>query len=509
MAHDVFVSHSSKDKPTADAVCAMLESQGIRCWVAPRDITPGMDWGEAIVEAVKGARVMVLVFSASANGSPQIKREVERAVNKGIPVIPLRIEDVAPTASLEYFISTPHWLDAFTPPLETHLRYLAQIIQQIVSAPRAKDSVVSPAGPVPGARTTAEPPAENQPAAEIKTRRPVRPIGFITAAAALLALLLAGWWFGIERPRREESQRQLEAERKTRIIAELEAARLAEEQGKMRAEMDAARRAEEQRQKTAAAAKFADEQRQADLAARQAVEKQEAEKAAKLAQEKQMAEANAAAVAAAEAARIAAAKKEPDAVPIKTALAENQNGIQSVREAVAPEPSAMKKPPTVFELVQEANRSLGEESKGNLFYARSERSVGELTPSIWKLGFYDPATMLKVTELRFRSGTKSDVTRPAAVLEMYNPQKILDPKKLNVDSDRALQTAAKDPSLKNLTLRTSEMKLESMDGLPVWRIKLWARRIRNPSESAEVGEIWISSDDGKVIRSTLNPRRAE
>src|SRR6266566_1560312 len=139
MAHDVFVSYSSKDKPTADAVCAMLESKGLRCWLAPRDILPGSDWGESIIEALKGARVMVLVFSSNANASPQIKREVERAVNKGIPVLPLRIENVDPTAALEYFISMPHWLDAFTPPMERHLKYLAEVVLQIVkkSAPDA------------------------------------------------------------------------------------------------------------------------------------------------------------------------------------------------------------------------------------------------------------------------------------------------------------------------------------------------------------------------------------
>ena len=40
MAHDVFISHSSKDKPIADAICANLEGTGIRCWIAPRDIAP-------------------------------------------------------------------------------------------------------------------------------------------------------------------------------------------------------------------------------------------------------------------------------------------------------------------------------------------------------------------------------------------------------------------------------------------------------------------------------------
>jgi hypothetical protein len=133
MAHDVFISYSSKDKPSADATCAVLESKGIRCWIAPRDITPGADWGETIVDALHASRALVLVFSANANLSQQIKREVERAVNAGLPIIPLRIENVMPAKSLEYFLSTPHWLDAFTPPLERHLNYLADVIQHILN----------------------------------------------------------------------------------------------------------------------------------------------------------------------------------------------------------------------------------------------------------------------------------------------------------------------------------------------------------------------------------------
>ena len=132
MAHDVFISYSHKDKPTADAVCARLEARGIRCWVAPRDIAPGGDWSESIIDAINGANVMVLVFSGHANGSVQIKREVERAVAKAIPIIPLRIEDVPPTKSLEYFLSTPHWLDALTPPLERQLDYLADVVRRIL-----------------------------------------------------------------------------------------------------------------------------------------------------------------------------------------------------------------------------------------------------------------------------------------------------------------------------------------------------------------------------------------
>jgi TIR domain len=133
MAHDVFVSYSSKDKITADAVCATLEANGIRCWIAPRDVTAGLEWGECIIEAIEQSRVMVLVFTSGANTSPQIRREVERAVNRGVVVVPLRVENVLPGRALEYFIGNVHWLDALTPPLEKHLEHLAGTIKVLLA----------------------------------------------------------------------------------------------------------------------------------------------------------------------------------------------------------------------------------------------------------------------------------------------------------------------------------------------------------------------------------------
>ena len=133
MAHDVFISYSVKDKTTADAICATLEANGIRVWIAPRDVMPGSDWGESIIEAIEQSKVMILVFSTNSNSSPQIKREIERSVNKGVTVVPFRIDDILPSKTLEYFISTQHWLDAFTPPLEKHLDNLVSILRSIIT----------------------------------------------------------------------------------------------------------------------------------------------------------------------------------------------------------------------------------------------------------------------------------------------------------------------------------------------------------------------------------------
>jgi len=133
MPHEVFISYSSRDKETADAVCATLEAHDIGCWIAPRDITPGSDWSASIIKALTQTRLFVLIYSEHSNVSPQVKREVERVVNKGIPILPLRIQDVPLSEHMEYFISTSHWLDALTPPLEPHLERLASAAQALLS----------------------------------------------------------------------------------------------------------------------------------------------------------------------------------------------------------------------------------------------------------------------------------------------------------------------------------------------------------------------------------------
>jgi hypothetical protein len=132
VAFDVFISYASKDKLVADAVCARLEASGVRCWIAPRDIMAGTSYGEAIIEAIHGARVMVLVFSSHANASGHIPKEVERAASSGVAILPFRIEDVAPGKSLDYFIGSVHWLDAMTPPMEKHLDNLTATVQKLL-----------------------------------------------------------------------------------------------------------------------------------------------------------------------------------------------------------------------------------------------------------------------------------------------------------------------------------------------------------------------------------------
>src|SRR5512138_1279132 len=96
---DAFISYPHQDKAVADAACAMVEAAGIRCWIAPRDVEPGAEWAGAIVEAIDRCSVMILIFSSHANESKQVRREVQRAFDGDVPVVPLRVENVMPEKS--------------------------------------------------------------------------------------------------------------------------------------------------------------------------------------------------------------------------------------------------------------------------------------------------------------------------------------------------------------------------------------------------------------------------
>lgn len=135
MAREVFISYSQPDRDCAFELVSRIEEQAIECWIAPRDIAPSADWAAEIIDAIGRARVMILVFSASSNDSPQVRREVERAVHKQVSILPFRIEEVLPSKSLEYFLSAQHWMDAFPPPREPHYARLCGYLKSRLAAP--------------------------------------------------------------------------------------------------------------------------------------------------------------------------------------------------------------------------------------------------------------------------------------------------------------------------------------------------------------------------------------
>ena len=135
---EIFISYSSKDVSIADAVCQYLEKQGLNCWIAPRDIRAGCDYGAEINAAIKVCNTVILIFSKNSNASRDVTNEVNLAFTKGKIIIPFKIEEVELSDSLEYYLGRVHWTNAVTNP-ESHFEKLME--QCIIHTARGENPI--------------------------------------------------------------------------------------------------------------------------------------------------------------------------------------------------------------------------------------------------------------------------------------------------------------------------------------------------------------------------------
>ena len=133
--HDVFVSYASQDASVANAIVAALERNGLRCWIAPRDVPPGTLYADVIIRAINGTKVLVLVLSENSVSSPHVGKEIERASAKRRPIIALRTDAKPLTPALEYFLSESQWIDVGTGGPEAAESKLVEAARRLIAHP--------------------------------------------------------------------------------------------------------------------------------------------------------------------------------------------------------------------------------------------------------------------------------------------------------------------------------------------------------------------------------------
>ena len=127
MAHEVFISYSSKDKEIADSICFTMERSGLKCWIAPRDVQPGNKYAKEIVTAIQECFVMLLVFSESSNKSEHIENEIDIAFNEGKTIIPFKITETQMSSELKYYLNKKHWIDGVPEPEKCFEKLVEQV----------------------------------------------------------------------------------------------------------------------------------------------------------------------------------------------------------------------------------------------------------------------------------------------------------------------------------------------------------------------------------------------
>lgn len=110
VSYDVFVSFATEDRRAAEAAAQALEANGYRCWVAWRDIPESVPYAAAIVQGIRGARVLIVLLTPDSRSSPHVLREVECAVAANRPILSVQIAGCLPGESLAYYLGPTQWL---------------------------------------------------------------------------------------------------------------------------------------------------------------------------------------------------------------------------------------------------------------------------------------------------------------------------------------------------------------------------------------------------------------
>jgi hypothetical protein len=198
----VFITYSSKDQKVARTICTALENRGLACWISSRNVKPGQNYQEQIVRAIRGSKIMVLVFTANANNSNEIKKELALASQNNLIVIPVRIEDVAPNEAFAYEFATRQWIDLFED-WEKSMAELVELIAAILNDAPAGDRASAAPAPsgdaaAPAFVMAAAAPA-TKPAAPLM-QQPAARWAMIAGVAAIVAAAVAYAAVTISRP---------------------------------------------------------------------------------------------------------------------------------------------------------------------------------------------------------------------------------------------------------------------------------------------------------------------
>ena len=136
-AKEVFISYSTKDTDIANALLEVLESYGLNCWMAPRNIPKGAQWAEEIDKAIQNARVFVVIISSHSVESKQVPKEIALAVTACESIYPFRIDDTGLQGTFRYYLSDYQFTDA-TSDAKQKMTELAETICSSLGKPILK-----------------------------------------------------------------------------------------------------------------------------------------------------------------------------------------------------------------------------------------------------------------------------------------------------------------------------------------------------------------------------------
>jgi len=133
-APDVFISYSSLDQKIADMLVDKLEENGIKCWIATRNIHEG-SYARQIIQGIRGAKIFVVLISKNSIASEQVKNEIDRAfarLKDNLKIVPFIIDEAELDDECSYYLCRQEFFFGKRPPVTERIQELVLKIQDML-----------------------------------------------------------------------------------------------------------------------------------------------------------------------------------------------------------------------------------------------------------------------------------------------------------------------------------------------------------------------------------------
>lgn len=139
MPYDVFISYCTAD-PQPPEIAEFLERNGVKCWIAPRNIAPGTPYARAIIDGIEEAQVVLVFISSASILSEDVLNEIDNAHRMKKTIIPVFIEDIPLSNEFGYYLNRNQWIKMYDDSIHQKEYLLSTLRNMLEKAPLAHGS---------------------------------------------------------------------------------------------------------------------------------------------------------------------------------------------------------------------------------------------------------------------------------------------------------------------------------------------------------------------------------
>lgn len=109
----VYIYYSSNNYSEATKVCIFLESKGINCWLAPRNVLSSLDYNTQVTAAINDCSIALFIANNNTNDINTLPNELNTVATKKKTIIFFKIENYDISDVLSYYFSELKSINAY------------------------------------------------------------------------------------------------------------------------------------------------------------------------------------------------------------------------------------------------------------------------------------------------------------------------------------------------------------------------------------------------------------